>query len=318
MRLVGEQLSPVIGGDLERSALPVGVFEWWIENPGPDPLTVGLLFTWADPFAASGPAAPRPHRVVAGDDGSLAVEFARCRGRRADGPAGHARDRRTRRRWRRAQRALDVRSGRRPGALVGLRRRRAAGARGWAIGGRSASGPGVGRGGGGDGRRSSPVSGGRSGSRSRGTCRSSSSARGGSGGSATRRPGAATAGAAVDLARHALAEAPALAPRDRGVAGALPRRPRRGPTGTRWRCSTSCTSWSTAARSGSTARSAGRSPSRTTSAGSRCSSASTTRSTTPSMSTSTRRSRCSRCSPSSSCAGSATCSRRSPSTCPRS
>ena len=75
VRLVGEQLSPVIGGDLERSALPVGVFEWWLENPGPDPLTVGLLFTWADPFAASGPAAPRPHRVVNGDDGSLAVEF---------------------------------------------------------------------------------------------------------------------------------------------------------------------------------------------------------------------------------------------------
>ncbi len=32
-----------------RSALPVGAFEWWVENPGPDPLTVGLMFTWADP-----------------------------------------------------------------------------------------------------------------------------------------------------------------------------------------------------------------------------------------------------------------------------
>jgi non-lysosomal glucosylceramidase len=74
IRLVGEQLSPVIGGDLERSALPVGAFEWWLENPGPDPLTVGLLFTWADPFAATGPAAPRPHRIEAHGD-VLAIRF---------------------------------------------------------------------------------------------------------------------------------------------------------------------------------------------------------------------------------------------------
>jgi non-lysosomal glucosylceramidase len=66
VRLVGEQLSPVIAGDLERSALPVGVFEWWVENPGPDPLTVGLLFTWADPPAGpdAGPASGRAHEVV--------------------------------------------------------------------------------------------------------------------------------------------------------------------------------------------------------------------------------------------------------------
>ena len=66
VRLVGEQLSPVIGGDLERSALPVGVFEWWVENPGPDPLTVGLLCTWADPPGgpSAGPAPRRPHRAL--------------------------------------------------------------------------------------------------------------------------------------------------------------------------------------------------------------------------------------------------------------
>ena len=76
VRLVGEQLSPVIGGDLERSALPVGVFEWWVENPGPDPLTVGLLFTWADPPA--GPddgAAPGRSHVVRETDDSLGVTF---------------------------------------------------------------------------------------------------------------------------------------------------------------------------------------------------------------------------------------------------
>jgi non-lysosomal glucosylceramidase len=66
VRLVGEQLSPVIAGDLERSALPVGVFEWWVENPGPDPLTVGLLFTWVDPPAGpdAGLASGRPHEII--------------------------------------------------------------------------------------------------------------------------------------------------------------------------------------------------------------------------------------------------------------
>ena len=56
--LVGEQMSPVIGGDLISSALPVGVFEWWVENPGPDPLTVGIMLTWQDP--AADPDEPAP------------------------------------------------------------------------------------------------------------------------------------------------------------------------------------------------------------------------------------------------------------------
>jgi non-lysosomal glucosylceramidase len=66
VRLIGEQLSPVIGGDLERSALPVGVIEWWVENPTDEPLTVGLLATFADPPAGpdDGPAPGRPHDVV--------------------------------------------------------------------------------------------------------------------------------------------------------------------------------------------------------------------------------------------------------------
>jgi non-lysosomal glucosylceramidase len=66
VRLVGEQLSPVIAGDLAASALPVGVFEWWCENPGPDPVTVGLMFSWADPPAgpSSGVAPGRAHVSV--------------------------------------------------------------------------------------------------------------------------------------------------------------------------------------------------------------------------------------------------------------
>ncbi len=58
VRLVGEQLSPVIANDLEASALPVGAFEWWVENPGSEPLTVGIMLTWQDPSADPSVAAP--------------------------------------------------------------------------------------------------------------------------------------------------------------------------------------------------------------------------------------------------------------------
>jgi non-lysosomal glucosylceramidase len=77
VRLVGEQLSPVIAGDLERSALPIGVFEWWVENPGPETLTVGILGSWADPPGGPdhGPAPGREHMVVGGDS-MLGVRFA--------------------------------------------------------------------------------------------------------------------------------------------------------------------------------------------------------------------------------------------------
>ena len=77
VRLVGEQLSPVIGGDLERSALPVGVFEWWVENPGPEPVTVGIMATWADPPGgpSHGAAAGRAHRVVADGPDIAGIRF---------------------------------------------------------------------------------------------------------------------------------------------------------------------------------------------------------------------------------------------------
>jgi non-lysosomal glucosylceramidase len=66
LRLVGEQLSPVIAGDLEASALPLGVFDWWIENPGSEPRTVGLLLTWEDPATSQGGAQPGSrHEAVA-------------------------------------------------------------------------------------------------------------------------------------------------------------------------------------------------------------------------------------------------------------
>ena len=89
---------------------------------------------------------------------------------------------------------------------------------------------------------------------------------------------------------------PGLARGDRGLAAADPRRPRAARLVPR-RSSTSCTSSSTAARSGRPARSAAGADRDDVRAGSRCSSASTTRSTTRSTWTSTPRSRCSRCIP---------------------
>ncbi len=46
VRLVQRQLSPVIPGNDRESTYPVGLFEWHVENPGPEPVTVGLMFTW--------------------------------------------------------------------------------------------------------------------------------------------------------------------------------------------------------------------------------------------------------------------------------
>lgn len=46
VRLTQRQFSPVIPGNYRESSYPVGIFEWQIENPGPDPVTVGLMFSW--------------------------------------------------------------------------------------------------------------------------------------------------------------------------------------------------------------------------------------------------------------------------------
>ena len=46
--VIGEQLSPVIAGDLDASALPVGIFDWWIENTAAEPRVIGLLMAWED------------------------------------------------------------------------------------------------------------------------------------------------------------------------------------------------------------------------------------------------------------------------------
>jgi non-lysosomal glucosylceramidase len=46
VRLTQRQFSPVIPANYRESSYPVGVFEWQIENPTQDPVTVGLMFSW--------------------------------------------------------------------------------------------------------------------------------------------------------------------------------------------------------------------------------------------------------------------------------
>jgi non-lysosomal glucosylceramidase len=46
VRLMQRQFSPVIPGNYRESSYPVGLLEWEIENPNPDPVTVGVMFSW--------------------------------------------------------------------------------------------------------------------------------------------------------------------------------------------------------------------------------------------------------------------------------
>ena len=46
VRLTQRQFSPVIPGNYRESSYPVGIFEWQIANPSPEPVKVGLMFSW--------------------------------------------------------------------------------------------------------------------------------------------------------------------------------------------------------------------------------------------------------------------------------
>jgi non-lysosomal glucosylceramidase len=52
VRLVSEQLSPVIPGDYDDASLPVGTVEWAIENPTDRTLVVGLMLSWQNVLGA--------------------------------------------------------------------------------------------------------------------------------------------------------------------------------------------------------------------------------------------------------------------------
>lgn len=40
------QFSPVMPGNYRESSYPVGIFEWTVQNPTAEPLTLGLMFSW--------------------------------------------------------------------------------------------------------------------------------------------------------------------------------------------------------------------------------------------------------------------------------
>ena len=251
-------------------------------EPGPDPLTVGLMFTWQDPAGRSGrrrrPAAPGTRPSTTDDVGrgrsstprpthrpGLRGTFAIAASR---APASTSRP----------ARAFDA--GRRPRPVGRLRRRRAAGAR---ADDRRPSGDGeaIGRGRGGDGRAGARASGARSGSRSPGTCPIVEFGAGRRWWKRYTRDWGRTGERAFDLA--------APRPRARRPPGAPRSRPGRRPVLDSTRATRLVQGGAVQRallprrrrhRSGRPARSAARSPTRTMPAGSRCSSASTTRSTT--------------------------------------
>ena len=129
----GEQFSPVIGGDYcESSALPVGVFEMVVENPGPEPLTVGLMLSWQNRAADPTRPAPRRRPGTRPSDARARRRRSSARRRRRAPTACAARSRSPapasagRRRLGRDARSIAVA---RRGAVGGLRGRRPARAR---------------------------------------------------------------------------------------------------------------------------------------------------------------------------------------------
>jgi len=66
VRLTQRQFSPVIPGNYRESSYPVGIFEWQVGNPGPERLTVGLMFSWLNDIGRDrGQAQRGGHRNVA-------------------------------------------------------------------------------------------------------------------------------------------------------------------------------------------------------------------------------------------------------------
>ena len=71
--VVGEQLSPVIAGDLEASALPLATYDWWIENTAAEPRDVALLLTWEDLPTREGSPIPGGRHDPLATDGAAGV-----------------------------------------------------------------------------------------------------------------------------------------------------------------------------------------------------------------------------------------------------
>jgi non-lysosomal glucosylceramidase len=54
LKLTCRQVSPAIPHDYETSSTPAGVFAWTVENSGPEPVTVGIMFTFQNGTGGEG------------------------------------------------------------------------------------------------------------------------------------------------------------------------------------------------------------------------------------------------------------------------
>ncbi|MEM2143325.1 MAG: non-lysosomal glucosylceramidase [Candidatus Thorarchaeota archaeon] len=80
IRLVCEQLSPVIGHNYVESSYPVGVFAWQVENVGDQPAGVSLMFSWENAVTpGSGHRSGDTTRTVRHDHRTCIVELAKER-----------------------------------------------------------------------------------------------------------------------------------------------------------------------------------------------------------------------------------------------
>jgi non-lysosomal glucosylceramidase len=72
IRVIEEQLSPIIPGNDAAASLPVGVFEVELQNPGAEPVDAAILLSWTDPLSeALAVDGNRPSaKAVAFEDGS--------------------------------------------------------------------------------------------------------------------------------------------------------------------------------------------------------------------------------------------------------
>lgn len=72
VNLEQKQFSPIIPENYKESSYPVGVFEWAVENPTNESLTLGLMFTWQNLVGAIGntyhPLSDKYNYGFSGDD----------------------------------------------------------------------------------------------------------------------------------------------------------------------------------------------------------------------------------------------------------
>ncbi|HEY7737131.1 MAG TPA: GH116 family glycosyl-hydrolase, partial [Candidatus Limnocylindrales bacterium] len=75
VRITEEQMSPVIPGDYDSSALPLGLFTWSLENRSSGDQSVALLFTWLDQLDCERGIGRPTHAESCAADGAAGVRL---------------------------------------------------------------------------------------------------------------------------------------------------------------------------------------------------------------------------------------------------